>query len=1216
MSNLVTSCRYDYEDFVDLEKEMSDKEGQVNKDRSSTPPCPRMTLLIFSVPVQVLIDTGSQITAISEDCHNYLILHGKFVELPICNITLLTAIGKKPTTIKKQVSCSVIIDDQIINTHLLVVPRLSNPIILGNDWLLKNKGIINYEKCEILINGIRIIDRSVNFGKIINKEIKNVRNPNDIEYIQTISNIELINDDKITDQGESTVSNDSFAFTEHEREFLSADEGLQLSRVSAAGTSGPCLENVNKDDSFESKDNIFSDCPEINRISGNIIRECDFDDSLLEDCKIFYNVCYDNYLLNSVDQDNNFIRDLNEVAIELTDINKKERQEFVRVMSQLKILFTKKSSPAHVEPYRIRVKSQETINRKTYPVPFKHRQKIDKTMDEMIKRKIIEPSNSKYCNPIRIVIKNDGTARVCLDARYINNNIESDHEAPPLISELLQKFDGINFMSITDLESGYWQIPLHHDSRKYTAFLYNSRMYQFCRVPFGLKTAGSAFIRSIAWALGSQFKDILTIYIDDFLLSTKGTFYEHLHAIERVFKVLQEKNFTLNLKKTIFLKKKVKFLGHEVSVDGIRPLRDKLNVISEFESPRNRTDLQRFLGICTYYRHFTVQHANLIEPFREILKGKNPWKWDENHEKAFSVMKKAFVNCVRLSHHMPGKKYRLQTDASDVGISGILYQVDDEGECRIVALVSRCLSSAEINYTTTEKELLAIIYAITKLRTYLIGQKFLIITDHKGLTFLNSTAYLNSRLIRWSLVLQQYDFSVEYCKGVDNVVADFFSRNPEGKFINTPSNYLSIDVLFNDNTDHITYNCNQMMYTGEVIHSLKHLEELQKVDPVVIEIRKKLENNELTKIFVIEHGILFRYMEKGEVWQIVIPETLTKGLINCVHTKLGHPGTYKTIAYISQYYYWKSMNRDIKKFVISCDLCQRVKIKNQNMEGAFRIVQSSEPGDLVSVDFFGPLPRSIGGMEYIFVVLDVFSKYVRLYPIKRETTDTVLRKLIDSYFPEMGIPKRILSDNGTQFSSPKWGNRLRDLGIGVIFSSVRHPQGNPVERVMRELGRLFRTLCADKHTRWAKCIGDIEFFLNATTHMSTGFSPMELHFGKKPKDQIMEIINFPNSIDVSRDAKIILAKARLKHNFDQRAKGQRTPSKISVTVGDLVLLHIPKQSDALKKLTKKFFHLYYGPYLVAKDFNNGSYELIDPANHERRIGIHNRANLKKYIKQE
>lgn len=171
------------------------------------------------------------------------------------------------------------------------------------------------------------------------------------------------------------------------------------------------------------------------------------------------------------------------------------------------------------------------------------------------------------------------------------------------------------------------------------------------------------------------------------------------------------------------------------------------------------------------------------------------------------------------------------------------------------------------------------------------------------------------------------------------------------------------------------------------------------------------------------------------------------------------------------------MNRDIKKFVLRCDLCQRVKYINVNMEGAYRMVHSTEPGDLVCVDFYGPLPRSLGGLEYIFVLLDVFSKYVKLFPIKKENSRTILRKLFNSYIPEMGKPERILADHGTQLTSPKWSDQLREAGIRVIYSSIRHPKSNPVERVMKELGRLFRTLCSDKHTRWSMHIRDIEFFL-------------------------------------------------------------------------------------------------------------------------------------------
>ena len=134
-------------------------------------------------------------------------------------------------------------------------------------------------------------------------------------------------------------------------------------------------------------------------------------------------------------------------------------------------------------------------------------------------------------------------------------------------------------MTVTDLVTGYWQIPLHQSSRKYTAFLNHSKMYHFCRIPFGLKTAGSAFIRALNYAVGNQFTDILTIYINNFLITTTGSVYEHFFSIQAIFNVLQEKNFTLKLEKSIFCQSKVNFLGYELSIDGVRPIPERLEFI-------------------------------------------------------------------------------------------------------------------------------------------------------------------------------------------------------------------------------------------------------------------------------------------------------------------------------------------------------------------------------------------------------------------------------------------------------------------------------------------------------------------------------------------------------------------------------------------------------------------------------------------------------------
>ena len=219
-----------------------------------------------------------------------------------------------------------------------------------------------------------------------------------------------------------------------------------------------------------------------------------------------------------------------------------------------------------------------------------------------------------------------------------------------------------------------------------------------------------------------------------------------------------------------------------------------------------------------------------------------------------------------------------------------------------------------------------------------------------------------------------------------------------------------------------------------------------------------------------------------------------------------------TLMYLRHFFYWKGMSSMIKKFVVTCDLCQGVKAVNYKAEVEYQLVESSEPGDLATVDFYASLPRSLGGIEYIFVMLDTCSKYVKLYAIKKETTRTALSVLFDKYVPEMEEPKRLLTDNGTQFKSPVRGEALRRVGIWPVHCSIRHPQSNPKEEVMRESVHLFRTHCSDAHTRWAKHLREIEYFMNITTHSSTGFSPQELHFGFKPHDQIREF-GFHSKLD-------------------------------------------------------------------------------------------------------
>ena len=249
---------------------------------------------------------------------------------------------------------------------------------------------------------------------------------------------------------------------------------------------------------------------------------------------------------------------------------------------------------------------------------------------------IIERATSPYVNPLRIVRTNNGEVRICLDARVLNSFVEDDHECPPIIEQLMQKFYRCKYFSKIDLTAGYWQIPLHKNSRPYTAFIFGTSMYQFTRVPFGLKTAGCAFIRALSIAnecnitvdefpielndvkheyddeiiIANNINNNISTYIDDTAIATKS-FKNHIKILNILFAKLLYNNFTIRLDKCNFLKEQILFLGFSMLIDGIKPDPSRIKIIEEFEAPKNQTQLQQFLGVCNYYRRFVLMHIIL-----------------------------------------------------------------------------------------------------------------------------------------------------------------------------------------------------------------------------------------------------------------------------------------------------------------------------------------------------------------------------------------------------------------------------------------------------------------------------------------------------------------------------------------------------------------------------------------------------------------------------
>ena len=356
-----------------------------------------------------------------------------------------------------------------------------------------------------------------------------------------------------------------------------------------------------------------------------------------------------------------------------------------------------------------------------------------------------------------------------------------------------------------------------------------------------------------------------------------------------------------------------------------------------------------------------------------------------------------------------------------------------------------------------------------------------------ALTFLKTCKFTNTRLTRWILAIQDYDITIEHCPGKENTAADLLGRQHPEK-----------DWEKEKDITQVTINALKYKWSSELENDLKNIHKLQREDTRVNKIIQTLEENtKQTSRFSINKGILCQKSQEGE--RIYLPAKILKRLIWECHMAYGHTGADKNHRIIKEYFYYPRLAKIIRQTLSTCDSCQRNKISTKSVSFILESVQPEKPLELLSVDFFGPLVKTKYGYEYILVVMDTFTKYTKLYPMRKATSQAAIRK-IDDFIKNIGKPQKILADRGTQFTSRKWKEALKEREVRLILTSIRHPRANMVERVNRELARFFRTfLPADKHESWYNWIEEMETILNESYHDTIETTPHEALVGTKPK---------------------------------------------------------------------------------------------------------------------
>ena len=421
----------------------------------------------------------------------------------------------------------------------------------------------------------------------------------------------------------------------------------------------------------------------------------------------------------------------------------------------------------------------QPINERPYRLPFKHKQEINRQVKQWEEDGIITPSKSPWNAPLLVVPKKpdrDGVIqyRICVDFRKLNHITRGDAYPLPNITDILDQLGKSRYYTTLDLAQGYHQVKMHPDHKERTAFSTERGHFEFQRVPFGLKGAPATFQRLMNTVLTGLNGIKTFVYLDDIIIYARDI-PDHSKKLQEVFERLRQFNLKLQPTKCEFMRKEVNYLGHVITDQGVRPDPRKIQCVMDYPVPRNSTDIKSFLGLSGYYRRFIPDYGKIAKPLTSLLKKDVEFKWSDLCQKAFEDLKHALTKEPLLQYPDFNKTFNLTCDASNYAIGCVLSQ-GPVGKDLPIAYASRTLNKAEQNYSTTEKELCAIIWGVKQYRPYLLGQEFNIITDHRALTWLFNVKDPGSRLTRWRLKLEEYQYQIQYKPGCNNTNADALSR--------------------------------------------------------------------------------------------------------------------------------------------------------------------------------------------------------------------------------------------------------------------------------------------------------------------------------------------------------------------------------------------------------------------------------------------------------
>jgi hypothetical protein len=475
------------------------------------------------------------------------------------------------------------------------------------------------------------------------------------------------------------------------------------------------------------------------------------------------NVCYPFFKNEQKQNSVNVVESLNPIIQEKLAaalLTEEQRKVFGETLAEFPSVFASEPGLTNLLEHHVDTGDHQPVSTSPYYLPPVKRTALDVILDDMLRRGQIVPHSGPWAAPTIVRKKKDGGWRMIIDYRKLNEITKKDKYPLNRIDELLDALGQPKFVTVFDLQSGYWQVKLSGSSQEKAAFMTPRGLFKPTVMMFGMCNSGATFSRLINHLFMDLRKDGVVAYLDDIIIASSD-FDSHVRTVREVLSRLQKANLTVNSNKVQICLSETNVLGHIISQSGIRPDPVKIDVVTNYPRPRTVKQVRQFLGLSSWYRRFIRGYAQIAEPLNRLLDKGGRLAWTEACDAAFKKLKELVTSSPVMAAPDFSLPFVIQTDASAVGVGAVLLQEKD-GKYVTIMYASRALSKQERKYSAVERECLAIVWAIEKMRPYVECSTFKVMTDQKSLQWLKTARDPTGRLTRWAMRLQHFDFSVVY----------------------------------------------------------------------------------------------------------------------------------------------------------------------------------------------------------------------------------------------------------------------------------------------------------------------------------------------------------------------------------------------------------------------------------------------------------------------